>query len=119
MVAWFCFPAQCPTCAVVGTTTVLTAPGKYAAARIDLFAKETVSAPKECLDTLLQKMSGGRKGTVVFDRGGWSPKLFTQMIEGGWHVLTYRKNKPRKPWSSTWHISRISFSAWAGNGMPW
>lgn len=39
---------------------------------------------------------GGRKGTVVFDRGGWSPKLFKQLIEGGWHILTYRKGKTTK-----------------------
>ena len=29
----------------------------------------------------------------MFDRGGWSPKLFTQLIDDGWHILTYRKGR--------------------------
>jgi transposase len=29
--------------------------------------------------------------TVVFDRGGWSPKLFTRLINSGFHIITYRK----------------------------
>lgn len=31
--------------------------------------------------------------TVVFDREGWSPKLFQEIISQGFHVLTYRKGK--------------------------
>ena len=34
-----------------------------------------------------------RRVTVVFDRGGWSPKLFARMIADGFDVLTYRKGK--------------------------
>jgi transposase len=34
-----------------------------------------------------------RRVTVVFDRGGWSPKLFAKLIEGGFDVLTYRKGR--------------------------
>lgn len=34
-----------------------------------------------------------RRVTVVFDRGGWSPKLFQWMDANGFDVLTYRKNK--------------------------
>ena len=34
-----------------------------------------------------------RRVTVVFDRGGWSPDLFTRMDAGGFDVLTYRKGK--------------------------
>ena len=33
----------------------------------------------------------GRRVTVVFDRGGWSPKLFEKMEATGFDVLTYRK----------------------------
>lgn len=33
----------------------------------------------------------GRRVTVVFDRGGFSPKLFASMYESGFDVLTYRK----------------------------
>jgi hypothetical protein len=30
---------------------------------------------------------------VVFDRGGWSPKLFKKLVARGYDVLTYRKGK--------------------------
>jgi transposase len=39
---------------------------------------------------------GGRKVTIVFDRGGWSPQLFAAMIKGGFDVLTYRKGHCRR-----------------------
>lgn len=35
------------------------------------------------------------KPTVVFDRGGYSPKLFKQIAKSGFDVLTYRKGKHR------------------------
>lgn len=44
-----------------------------------------------------------RRVTVVFDRGGWSPKLFIKLIESGFDILTYRK-KHRK------HIPRSQFT---------
>lgn len=31
--------------------------------------------------------------TVVFDRGGWSPKLFVQLIKQSIDIITYRKGK--------------------------
>ena len=34
-----------------------------------------------------------RRVTVVFDRGGWSPKLFATLIAEGFDVLTYRKGR--------------------------
>jgi transposase len=45
-----------------------------------------------------------RKVTIVFDRGGWSPKLFAKIIEAGFDILTYRKGKWRD-------IPRTQFSA--------
>ncbi len=39
---------------------------------------------------------GERRVTIVFDRGGWSPKLFATMIEQGFDVLTYRKGRCRR-----------------------
>ncbi|MHC4434428.1 MAG: putative transposase, partial [Planctomycetota bacterium] len=36
-----------------------------------------------------------RRVTIVFDRGGWSPKLFAKMIEDKFDILTYRKGKVR------------------------
>ena len=39
-----------------------------------------------------------RRVTIVFDRGGWSPKLFRTILEGGFDLLTYRKGRfPRVP----------------------
>jgi transposase len=38
---------------------------------------------------------GERRATIVFDRGGWSPKLFQTMIQDGFDILTYRKGKGR------------------------
>ena len=34
--------------------------------------------------------------TVVFDRGGFSPKLFHRLIDQGFDVITYRKGKRRQ-----------------------
>jgi transposase len=39
---------------------------------------------------------GKRQVTIVFDRGGWSPKLFATMIKDGFDVLTYRKGQCRR-----------------------
>ena len=41
----------------------------------------------------VRRLVGKRRVTVVFDRGGWSPKLFQKMDESGFDVLTYRKGK--------------------------
>ena len=34
-----------------------------------------------------------REITVVFDRGGWSTKLFDRLIDDGFHIITYRKGR--------------------------
>ena len=34
--------------------------------------------------------------TICFDRGGWSPKLFAQLVEAGFDILTYRKEPCRE-----------------------
>jgi transposase len=39
---------------------------------------------------------GERRVTVVFDRGGWSPKLFHKLIADGFDILTYRKGASRR-----------------------
>lgn len=39
---------------------------------------------------------GERPVTVVFDRGGYSPKLFAQILARGFDLLTYRKGKARR-----------------------
>lgn len=38
----------------------------------------------------------GQRLTVLFDRGGWSVKLFARLIALGVDVITYRKGKTRK-----------------------
>jgi prepilin-type processing-associated H-X9-DG protein len=37
-----------------------------------------------------------RRVTIVFDRGGWSPKLFVALLAKGFHILTYRKGRSRR-----------------------
>lgn len=41
----------------------------------------------------IRSLVGKRRVTVVFDRGGWSPDLFSEMIDSGFDILTYRKGK--------------------------
>lgn len=56
-------------------------------------------AMTKILPTIMEEVeeaTGGRKGTLVFDRGGWSPALFKSIIASGWDLLTYRKGKKRK-----------------------
>jgi len=48
----------------------------------------------------IRALVGERHLTVVFDRGGFSPKLFEQLLTAGFDLLTYRKGRhppiPRK-----------------------
>jgi hypothetical protein len=41
----------------------------------------------------LRALVGKRRVTVVFDRGGYSPKLFQQILAAGFDLLTYRKGR--------------------------
>jgi hypothetical protein len=34
-----------------------------------------------------------RRVSIVFDRGGWSPKLFVRLVNEGFDIVTYRKGK--------------------------
>jgi len=43
----------------------------------------------------VRQLVGERCVTIVFDRGGWSPKLFQKLIKDGFDILTYRKGKSR------------------------
>jgi transposase len=46
----------------------------------------------------VRALVGKRRVTVVFDRGGYSPKLFLQMLADDFDLLTYRKGRyPRIP----------------------
>ncbi len=44
---------------------------------------------------LVRTLVGERRITVIFDRGGFSPKLFLQLIADGFDILTYRKGSIR------------------------
>jgi transposase len=60
---------------------------------------EVNAALTKALPRLLREVRdlvGERWVTIVFDRGGWSPKLFATMINDGFDVLTYRKGRCRR-----------------------
>jgi hypothetical protein len=44
----------------------------------------------------VRQLVGDRRVTIVFDRGGWSPKLFARVLADGFDLLTYRK-APYRP----------------------
>ena len=50
-----------------------------------------------------------RHSTIVFDRGGWSPKLFQDLLAMGFDLLTYRKGRTRHIAEKrfTWHKARL------------
>jgi len=50
-----------------------------------------VSALERLLPEIRRQIGDKRRVTVVFDRGGWSPKLFRKMVAARFDVLTYRK----------------------------
>ena len=43
------------------------------------------------LTEVRQLLGPRRHSTIVFDRGGWSPKLFRSLLDMGFDILTYRK----------------------------
>jgi len=47
-----------------------------------------------------------RRMTVIFDRGGFSPKLFSRLIAAGFDVITYRKGKTKKLASGRFAVQR-------------
>jgi transposase len=44
----------------------------------------------------VRRLIGERRVTIVFDRGGWSPRLFQQILAAGFDILTYRKGRSRR-----------------------
>jgi hypothetical protein len=47
------------------------------------------------LEEVKQLAPAGGRVTVIFDRGGYSPKLFARLMETGFDLITYRKGKSR------------------------
>ena len=51
---------------------------------------------KDLLPDLRGVCGEGARPVLCFDRGGWSPDLFAEIINAGFGLLTYRKNKAGK-----------------------
>jgi hypothetical protein len=58
------------------------------------------AAMTRMLTPLLEEARGllgpHRRATIVFDRGGWSPKLFDKLLALSFDILTYRKGRVRR-----------------------
>lgn len=54
----------------------------------------------------VRALVGERRVTVVFDRGGWSPKLFRYLLDRGFDILTYRK---KNAGAAPHHLPRSRF----------
>lgn len=48
------------------------------------------------LEEIRHLLGPRRRLTIVFDRGGWSPKLFQKLLGMGFDILTYRKGRVRR-----------------------
>jgi hypothetical protein len=61
---------------------------------------EANAALMRMLEPILQEtrtlLGPDRRATVVFDRGGWSPKVFVKLLTMGFDILTYRKYRVRR-----------------------
>ena len=55
-----------------------------------------IATLKERILPEVRRLVGARRVTVVFDREGWSPKLFAELYEEGFDVMTYRRGRYRK-----------------------
>ncbi|MCM3902159.1 MAG: helix-turn-helix domain-containing protein [Pyrinomonadaceae bacterium] len=50
-----------------------------------------------------------RRITIVFDRGGWSPKLFEKLLAMGFDILTYRKGRVRRVAEKRFFLRKTKF----------
>ncbi|RLA40363.1 MAG: hypothetical protein DRR06_17570 [Gammaproteobacteria bacterium] len=61
----------------------------------------------------VKKLVGERRPTVIFDRGGYSPKLFARLVDLGFDVMTYRKGKT-SPWPESHFMEdEFTINGWA------
>ncbi len=56
----------------------------------------------------VRSLLGERRVTVIFDRGGWSPKLFKKLIGEGFDIVTYRKGPSRRVSKSRFCVHEAS-----------
>ena len=59
----------------------------------------------------VRQLVGDRRVTVVFDRGGWSPKLFQKLLEANFDLLTYRKGKSRRIGAHRFVVRRLQIDS--------
>jgi hypothetical protein len=59
----------------------------------------------------VRQLAGGRRVAVVFDRGGWSPKLFQKLLEANFDLLTYRKGKSRRIGAHRFVVRRLQIDS--------
>ena len=71
-------------------------------------ANEALSRMLEPVLKEVRSLLGERRVTVVFDRGGWSPKLFERLLQQGFDILTYRKFKRRRLPASRFREQRVT-----------
>ena len=50
---------------------------------------------KRAVEEIRALVGPDARPTIVFDRGGWSPKLFAELVAAGFDLLTYKKGKSR------------------------
>ena len=71
---------------------------------------------KELLPRLREIAGQDARPTLCFDRGGWSPDLFADIIHAGFHLLTYRKNSGKDVPSAAEEFSVVSHAG--DDGRP-
>jgi len=66
----------------------------------------------QVLEPILQDVrrlvASERRITVVFDRGGFSAKLFARLVDAGFDIITYRKGKVREVPSSRFQAASLA-----------
>ena len=68
---------------------------------------------RDLLPALRDIAGADARPVLCFDRGGWSPELFADIIDAGFDLLTYRKNKARQ---ETPPVASAAFAAAAWTG---
>ena len=62
----------------------------------------------------LRDLAGQTQVTLCFDRGGWSPALFADIIDARFDLLTYRKNEAGKD-APAQLAGAFTTASWAGD----
>ena len=75
--------------------------------------RSMVAMVREIVADARRWLGPGRPLTIVFDRGGWSPKLFAELARQGVYIITYRKGK-RRPYPLAEFDQQITLTDRAG-----